>query len=78
MHERKRILGEEYRAHEKKFDGGAPVSRICVREQFGRRAAGVGNANIEPAEALLNRGDKLRNGVLIGDIDGLMESFAAR
>lgn len=73
LHARQSFLGEEHGAHQKEVDGSAPVFGICVHEHFRRWAAGIGNANVDSAEAILDGGYELSDGSGICDVDRLVE-----
>jgi hypothetical protein len=73
LHARQSFLGEEDRAHQKEIDSRAPVFRICLHKHLRRRAAGIGNANVDPAEAVFDGGYELSDSSGICDVDRLVE-----
>src|SRR5713101_5075603 len=78
LHARQNFPGKVHRAHQKLVNGSAPVFRLGVPKQVRRRTAGIGNADVDAAEASLHSGNKGGNCWEISDIEGLVEDIPAR
>ena len=58
-------------AKEIQLDGTLPFFESGGEKTFGRRAAGVGHANVDAAEFGRHGGDEAADGGGVGDVDGL-------
>jgi hypothetical protein len=76
LHARQDFPGEVYRAHQELVDGNAPLFGLGIPKRVRRRTAGIGNTNVDPAEASFDGGDESGNCRGISDIERLVEDFA--
>jgi hypothetical protein len=77
LHARQDFPGEVYRAHQELVDGNAPLFGLGIPKGVRRRTAGIGNTNVDAAEAGFDGGDESGNCRGISDIESLVEDFAA-
>jgi hypothetical protein len=71
LHVRDDLVREVNRTHEVHFDGALPLVDGGSKKAFGRRASGIGDADIGAAKFLNHRADKIADRILIGDVEGL-------
>jgi len=78
LHPRQSFPGKIDGAHQKLVECGAPGFRRDILKQVRRRTTGIGNADVQAAEASLYGGNEICNSLGISHIQRSVESVAAR
>ena len=75
LHVGDHFASEVNRAEEIQLESALPVVESGGEKSFGRRASGVGDANVDAAELRRHGGDKSADGGGVGYVEGLGEDF---